>query len=82
MMHSEIVCDHVIAACGEASNESVGKMMEKTSLRETGLLDESIENQSTLTPLITIDFPRLLEIQKYTLHEKFFPLWGKCISCT
>ena len=43
MMHSEIVCDHVIAACGEASNESVGKMMEKTSLRETGLLDDSID---------------------------------------
>jgi hypothetical protein len=40
MMHSEIVCDHVVAACGEAFNKSVSMAMEKTSLKESGLLDD------------------------------------------
>jgi len=38
---SETVCDHVVAACGEAyqQKKSVVRWIEQTSLRGTGLLD-------------------------------------------
>ena len=44
MMHSETVCDHVVAACGEAYQQKCRQMEEQTSLRETGLLDDPILN--------------------------------------
>jgi hypothetical protein len=41
------MCDHVIAASGEAYQQKY-QLIELTSLRETGLLDPMLYNQESL----------------------------------